>query len=176
MKLHFGCGNEHLKGYVNCDVSKQVNPDKIVDLEKPLPFEDNSVDEIVINHTLEHINNFIPLMKEMFRINKNGSIIQGKVPLYCSVGAFQDPTHVRFFTPFTFDYFGNNSFSYEVGFGDGYFSIIEIKLKYSFGNSFFKMNWLMNPIINLNHRIYCKLFAWVFPASEMSFKLKVVKK
>jgi len=49
-------------------------------------------------------------MKEMFRINKNGSIIQGKVPLYCSVGAFQDPTHVRFFTPFTFDYFGNNSF------------------------------------------------------------------
>ena len=75
MKLHLGCGNEKLEGYVNCDFSKEVKPDKIINLEKKLPFKDNSVDEIIINHTLEHINNFIQLMEEFYRICKNKSII-----------------------------------------------------------------------------------------------------
>jgi len=34
MKLQFGCGHDKIKGYINCDISPQVNPDKIVDLEK----------------------------------------------------------------------------------------------------------------------------------------------
>lgn len=34
MKLNLGCGRDKIKGYVNCDISKSVNPDKVVDLEK----------------------------------------------------------------------------------------------------------------------------------------------
>ncbi len=66
MKLHLGCGLVKKKGYINCDISGKVNPDKVIDLEKKLPFKDNSVDEILANHVFEHIVNFVPLMHEIF--------------------------------------------------------------------------------------------------------------
>ncbi len=116
MKINFGCGNDKRKGYVNVDSSKSIKPDKIWDLEKiPLPFKDNSIDEILAYHVLEHIHNFIPLMHEIHRICKNKAIIKIKTPFYFSWGQFNDPTHVRFFTPFTFSHFeGKNNYSHEV--------------------------------------------------------------
>ena len=84
MKLHLGCGNNKKKGYVNCDISATVKPDRIVDLEKKLSFKDNSVDEIIANHVLEHIANFTPLMHELHRICKKGAVIKIKVPFYSS--------------------------------------------------------------------------------------------
>jgi len=86
MKLNFGCGNDYKKGYVNCDISKEVKLDKIIDLEKELPFEDNSVDEIYSRHTFEHVNNFIPLMHELHRICKKEAIIKIKTPFFSAWG------------------------------------------------------------------------------------------
>ena len=174
MKLNLGCGNDKLEGYLNCDISPEVNPDKIVDLEKPLDFEDNSIDEVIIYHTLEHIKDFIQLMKELHRICKRNTLINIKVPFYASWGQFNDPTHVRFFTPFTFNYFDGKNYSYEVGSGN-LFDIKKVKLNFGVGASS-KLNFLFNPLINLSHRIYCRFFAWIFPASEIEFKLKVLKK
>ena len=106
MKLNLGCGNDKRKDYVNIDSSKQVKPDKVWNLEKtPSTFKTNSVDEIIANHVLEHINNFIPLMHELHRICKPNAIIRIKTPFYSAWGQFNDPTHVRFFSPFTFSYF-----------------------------------------------------------------------
>ena len=77
MKLHLGCGNDYKEGYLNCDWTNNVRVDRIVDLEKPLKmFKTNSVDEIVCNHVLEHIVNFVPLMHELHRISKKGAIIK----------------------------------------------------------------------------------------------------
>jgi len=64
MKLHLGCGYDKKEGYVNCDISEEVNPDKIVDINKTLPFEDNSVEEIFMNHVLEHTPKPLEVMKE----------------------------------------------------------------------------------------------------------------
>ena len=174
MKLNLGCGNKKLKGYVNCDVSPQVKPDKIVDLEKKLPFKTNSVEEIYMGSSIEHVVNFVPLMHELHRICRKGSTIEIITSFYSAWGQYNDPTHVRFFTPFTFNYFKKGNYSHEVGADKDMFEVEKVKLNFGIGKSR-KLNWLFNPILNLNHRIYCRFFAFIFPASEIYYKLKVIK-
>lgn len=174
MKLNLGCGRDHKEGYINCDISKLVNPDMIVDLEKKLPFENNSVNEIIIEHTLEHINNFIPLIHEFHRICKKDTIIKIKVPFYLAYRQFTDPTHVRFFSPFTFNYFNESEYSHEVGVEGRNMFNIQKKIIYGVGKISI-LNYLFNPLINISHKFYCQFIASLLPASEISFNLTVIK-
>jgi len=175
MKLNLGCGIDRMIGYVNCDISTDVKPDKIVDLEKKLPFENNSIDEINLSHVLEHVRNLIPLMHEIRRVCKNGARIHIRVPFYSSWSQFTDPTHVRFFTPGTFDYFRKGKLGHEVGASEDLFIVKKVKINFFFGGMSF-LNPIINPLVNLNKRLYCRMFAWVFPASEIIYELEVVKK
>jgi len=171
VKLNLGCGNDYRRGYLNCDSSKRVKKDKFLDLEKSLPFEDDSVEEILANHVLEHVQNFNKLVIEMHRILKKGALLKVRVPFYAHFGAFMDPTHKRFFTPFTFDYFADSPFMYETT-STPLFQV-KVKLKFLFRRSLF--NKVMSAIVNSNHKIYCRFFAWVCPVAEISFELKVLK-
>ena len=109
MKLNLGCGNKKMEGYVNIDSVRDVNPDRLIDLEKGLKaFKGNSVDEIYTSHTLEHIQNFVFIMEEIHRVCKPHAIVRIIVPYYAHPVAFQDPTHVRFFTEKTFHYFDSS--------------------------------------------------------------------
>ncbi len=127
MKLNLGCATDKRKGYVNLDISPLVKPDIVWDLEKtPLPFKENSVSEVLAYHVLEHIHNFIPLMHDLHRICKKNAIIKIKTPFYSGWGQYNDPTHKRFFTPFTFDYFQKSIYSHEVNVGKDMFSIDKV--------------------------------------------------
>lgn len=55
LKLNLGCGKAKCEGYINVDIEPSVNPDLVCDFRKGLPFEDNSVDNIILIHTIEHI-------------------------------------------------------------------------------------------------------------------------
>ena len=99
-KLNLGCGSSILKGYVNVDKSSYYKPDLIHDLEEiPYPFEDSSVDEIILSHVLEHIGQdpkvFNKIIKELYRICKNSSIIHIYLPHPRHNDFISDPTHVR---------------------------------------------------------------------------------
>ena len=173
-KLHLGCGKDYKPGYINCDWTNKVKVDKIVDLEQPLDFEDNSVSVVICNHVLEHITNFVPLMHELHRVCNSGSLIKIKTPFYSSWGQFNDPTHVRFFTPYTFNYFKKNKYSHEVGCSEDMFEVKKVKINFGIGVSS-KLNKIINPIVNLNHKVYCRFFAWIFPCSEIEYELSVIK-
>ena len=170
-KLNLGCGFDYREGYINCDMFKEVNPDIVLNLEAKLPFEDNSIEEVLANHILEHITFFIPLMHELHRILKVGGIIKIRTPFYSTWGQFNDPTHVRFFTPFTFNYFKENIYSHEVNCNKNMFKVNKVRIHFGIGQSKI-MNCFIDPILNLSHRIYCRFFAWIFPAAEIEYELE----
>lgn len=96
MKLNIGSGYKRYDGFVNVDDDPLVKPDYIVNLEEgKLPFDDNSVDEIKAHHILEHIQNFIPLMQEFYRVCKHGAVLDIVAPHHNHEVYYGDPTHVR---------------------------------------------------------------------------------
>ena len=99
IKLNLGSGNKKYSGFINIDDDPNTNPDYLINLDDiniHLPFEDSSVDEIKAHHILEHIGDgYIPLLKEIYRICKNGALIDVLVPHHQHDIFYDDPTHKR---------------------------------------------------------------------------------
>jgi len=170
-KLNLGCGRDVLKGYINLDVVKLPGVDIAHDLEKfPYPFKKDEFDYILCNHVLEHVDNLIKTMAELKRIAKPNAIIEIKGPHFSCGINYRDPTHKRAFSYFTFDYFNNEFIEYNLP----QFKVIERKLKVARTKPKI-LNTLFNPIINSMPAVYERFFCWIFPASEVSFKIKVIK-
>ncbi len=108
-KLNLGCGEQKNPGFIGVDRVKTSAVDVVHDLNKfPYPFKDNSISEILMDNVLEHLDDAIKVMEEVYRICKNEAIIKIYVPYYKSSGAFTDPTHKHFFTENSFQYFEKN--------------------------------------------------------------------
>lgn len=108
-KLNLGCGRHRLDGFVNVDSIALPSVDLVADLEQcattPLPFEDDSIDEMLLAHVIEHIRSPLPLMQELWRIAKVGCKLTIRVPYGHSDDAWEDPTHVRPYFLNSFGYF-----------------------------------------------------------------------
>jgi SAM-dependent methyltransferase len=108
-RLNVGCGRNILPGWTNLDVTNLPGVDIVWDLErcreKPLPFDDDTMDEFLLSHVIEHIREQLPLMAELHRIAKPNARAVIRVPYGSSDEAYEDPTHVRQYFPNSFGYF-----------------------------------------------------------------------
>ena len=109
-KLNLGCGAIKLDGYVNVDISPHVNADQVVDLEQtPWPWKDNEFDHIIAKDIIEHLGEtprqFLNIIKEMYRVSRNGAVWEIQTPHWRSDNIINDPTHIRAITPQTIDMF-----------------------------------------------------------------------
>lgn len=96
MKLNLGCGRNSMAGFVNLDRAALPGVDVVHDLEQlPLPFDDDTFDEIVGVDLIEHIANALGLMEELWRIATSGALCTFTLPYGSSDDAWEDPTHVR---------------------------------------------------------------------------------
>lgn len=113
LKLNMGCGQNKLAGYVNVDKFRAAEPDVLLDLEQPEwswvqdgligGWEADSVDEVLFNHSLEHMGAdpavFLRIMQNLYRICRHEAVIQINVPHPRHDDFIGDPTHVRVITP-----------------------------------------------------------------------------
>jgi ubiquinone/menaquinone biosynthesis C-methylase UbiE len=97
VKLNLGSGIKRFEGFLNVDSDPLCNPDYVLVLGKEtLPFDDNSVEEILLHHVFEHIGEgFFDMLKELYRICKHGAIIDVQVPHPRHDYFLGDLTHVR---------------------------------------------------------------------------------
>ena len=107
MKLNVGCGFNQLDGYLNVDAFADCRPDLIWNLERtPWPFPDDSIEEIVAHHVLEHLGQsteaFFGIVKEIYRVMQHDGTVFVTVPYPTHPTFFTDPTHVRAYTADTF--------------------------------------------------------------------------
>jgi hypothetical protein len=104
MRLNLGCGNKILAGWHNVDKYPTFAPDEVVDLEVfPWPWPDHSVDEVLLSHVLEHLGAttevYLGIVKELYRVCRDGAKIVIAVPHPRHDNYLGDPTHVRPITP-----------------------------------------------------------------------------
>lgn len=115
-KLDIGCGKYKQEEAIGIDHSNLPEVDINHDLNVfPWPIKKSSFSEIYCYHVLEHVDDVIKVMQEIYRISENGAVVHIKVPhASCSKSLWIDPTHRRGFTTRTFlDYFSKDSyFSY----------------------------------------------------------------
>jgi SAM-dependent methyltransferase len=131
INLDLGCGAKKMTGAIGADVRPLAGVDVVCDLAKtPYPFSTGSVDEVHLNHVLEHLDNPVDVMAEIWRILKPGGSVHVRVPHYTGPFAWKDPTHRRCFSSESFDYFGLNPFSY---YTSARFDIESIRLRYFMG-------------------------------------------
>lgn len=116
--LQIGSGREFKAEWLNLDMDGTWSPDLVVDISKPLPAEPlpsdrfgsvsllpGGFDEIVAFDVLEHIPDMVTAMTNCLVLLREDGVMKIKVPYDLSLGAWQDPTHVRAFNENSFHYY-----------------------------------------------------------------------
>ncbi len=105
MRLNLGAGSAVLAGWCNLDRAALPGVDVVHDLDvRPWPFDTGSMDQIVAKDIFEHVADPVLFMTECHRILRPGAGLFIQCPYYRGRDAFTDPTHRRFPTEHTFDF------------------------------------------------------------------------
>ena len=166
LKLNLGSGGRPLEGYINVDKNSNIPHVNVVhDLDNyPWPFEDNSVNEIVMNQCLEHLLDRNRAMKEIYRILKKGGMAKISVPHFTWQYAFTDPTHKHFFAYNTFFYYAGRGGCFD-------FKFSSCKVRLIFGKRLSVLNIILEPIFNLIPNVYEQSPLRMFPALKVEAML-----
>ncbi|MBI2579591.1 MAG: methyltransferase domain-containing protein [Candidatus Aenigmarchaeota archaeon] len=169
-RLNIGCGTDIKEGWINLDSAAIKGVDVVHDIEKlPLPFKRGEFDEVLCRNILEHVD-YIPVLKDIHRIMKNGGRLIITAPHFTSKHNFIDPTHKKMFSISTFDFFVEGSKirrDYYFGFS---FGAIEYS-KITFQKGMFLYNHVVEKIVNSSRGMMqfyeSTLLSRLFPAQDI---------
>lgn len=116
LKLNLGCADDFRPGFLNVDrychyAERRPGCDfQQTDLALDWPWPDNSTEFIFARDIFEHLPDKIHTMNEAWRVLRNGGRLELLVPTTDGRGAFQDPTHVSYWTPNDLTYYSVSGF------------------------------------------------------------------
>lgn len=105
MRVNLGCGSDRRDGWTGLDRAAGPAVDIVHDLDQgPWPFKDGSVEAILAKDVFEHVADPILFMTECWRVLQPEGSLFIRTPHWRHRDAYTDPTHRRFPTESTFDY------------------------------------------------------------------------
>ena len=162
--LDVGCGNNKTPGAWGIDLDPRSQADVICDLNHyPWPLAEGQFEEILCNHILEHLADVMHLMEEVHRVACPGALVKVMTPHYTSPSSYADPTHRYHFAAGVPDYLATR--------GEPRFEKVSIRLRFSRLYRCLGIEVLANHFLNL----YEPFFAFLFPARDLYFTLRVIK-
>jgi ubiquinone/menaquinone biosynthesis C-methylase UbiE len=109
--VDLGCGWRKKPGAIGLDSARIQGVDVQADVSRQLPLRDNSVDEIQASHIVEHVDDLMAFMGEVWRVCKPGALVYLRFPHGTSkYVTWKDPTHRRGVLLATFEYFDPKTF------------------------------------------------------------------
>ncbi|HLG16651.1 MAG TPA: methyltransferase domain-containing protein [Blastocatellia bacterium] len=101
--LDIGCGTNKTPGAIGMDVNPRTNADVIHDLDDlPYPFQDDSFDEVIGRHVIEHVRDPMAVMCELHRITRAGGIVRLVAPHWTNPDFATDLTHRNHLNSYSF--------------------------------------------------------------------------
>jgi SAM-dependent methyltransferase len=109
LTLNLGSGKDWRDDCLNADIQARVKPDWVADISRvnfgeviatrfgEMQIKPYMFDKIIANDVLEHIPDLVGAMTNCKNLLKPGGEFHIHVPYELSLGAWQDPTHVRAF-------------------------------------------------------------------------------
>ncbi len=170
VEINLGAGRKRLNRSIGLDAVRTSACDVQVNLDgEALPFKSHSIDRVYAYHVLEHIRELPTMMEEIHRVCNKGGEVHIEVPYYTCVGAFGDPTHVRFFTYNTFLFWTQNT-EQANWFSKARYTIVRRYMLFGRVHRLMGISFLANRFPN----IYENFFAFIFPARFLQVVLATV--
>lgn len=177
--VDLGCGARKTPGAFGVDAAPLPGVDLVHDLgETPYPLPTNCAHEIHLNHVLEHFENPLPILEEVWRVARPNGRVLIRTPHYSGRYAWNDPTHRRAFSADSFRYFGENNYSY---YTHARFRVLRIRLKYFMEEDLWPLpyrawgravQWLLDRHPTFGERFLCY---WVGGIEELQATLEAIK-
>lgn len=185
LRIDIGAGPRPRPGFYALDRLELDGVDIVADLNQPLDLlPDNCADEVFSSHTLEHVEQLLPLLAEIHRITRPGGLVEIVVPHFSNPYAYSDPTHVRFFGLYTMSYFVEPAKQLHPWKVPAFYSRTRFEME-SVRIAFYRFNLfdrLFVPILRFlvnrsawSQNFYELRLSRLFPAAEIRFRLRASK-
>jgi SAM-dependent methyltransferase len=107
--LELGCGRVKSPGAIGVDINFDATAaDVICDLNRMLPFADNTFGRVRAVQVIEHLDSVMNSVAEMHRVTRPGGSIYLVTPHYSDYSSWCDPTHRWHLNTFSLYFFGRH--------------------------------------------------------------------